>query len=117
MKPDLGVAQWARELRKGSSRLALLVLLSKGESYGYEILTNWKAQALTPQGATEATVYPLLHELEAKGVLSSRWGEASNGVPPRKYYRVTKAGFRYLADLKAEWKEFRNEMENVVKHG
>ncbi|MBI2078390.1 MAG: PadR family transcriptional regulator [Euryarchaeota archaeon] len=81
------VARWVRELRKGSARLALLTVLADGESYGYQILQN----------------------------LRSRWAEAVDGVPARKYYRMTRDGQSLLPALRAAWKEFRNEMDKVTE--
>ena len=109
------VDQWSREVRKGSARLGLLVLLSAGENYGYEIVRGLKEQSLLRQGATEATIYPLLHELEAGVFVKSHWRTTNNGVPARKYYRLTADGRKLLAALVKEWMQVRGEMDKLVK--
>lgn len=103
-----------RELRKGSTRLALLAVLSEKESYGYEILTGLRKKGAVAWGSTEATVYPLLHDLEAAGFLASRWAATDAGVPPRKYYKLTATGVQLLEALRGAWKQYKNEMDTLV---
>jgi len=110
------VERWTRELRKGSTKLALLTLLADAESYGYEILTNLRARA-GEHGATEATVYPLLHDLEERGFLRSRWRANEPGVPPRKYYALTREGQLLLDALREAWARYRAEMDRMVGGG
>ncbi len=53
----------------------------------------------------EGTVYPVLHRLEAAGLLSSRWQTAESGRR-RRVYALTKRGSRALADQRALWQKF-----------
>lgn len=110
------VERWTKELRKGSTKLALLTLLGDAESYGYEILTNLRARA-GEHGATEATVYPLLHDLEERGFLRSRWRANEPGVPPRKYYALTRDGQVLLEALREAWTKYRADMDRMVGGG
>jgi PadR family transcriptional regulator PadR len=105
---------WARELRKGTARLGVVLMLAQRESYGYQIVKQLKDQRLLRQGATESTVYPLLHELEADGFLQSQWRPGKDGVPSRKYYTLTKRGRRYAAALVKEWRRFRTDIDRLV---
>jgi len=109
------VEQWSREVRKGSARLGLLALLAKGENYGYEIVRGLKEQGLLRQGATEATIYPLLHDLEATGFVKAKWRTTNNGVPARKYYKLTPEGRRLWPALVNEWVRIRAEIDRLVK--
>lgn len=109
------VEQWSREVRKGSARLGLLVLLSGGENYGYEIVRGLKEQRLLRQGATEATIYPLLHDLDEGGFVKAQWRPTNNGVPARKYYKLTVDGRKLLSALIKEWAQIRAEMDKLVK--
>lgn len=112
------VERWTKELRKGSTKLALLTLLGENESYGYEILTNLKTRAgEQAAGATEATVYPLLHDLEERGFLRSRWRANEPGVPPRKYYALTREGQLLLEALRESWSKYRSDMDRWVGGG
>lgn len=111
------VERWEKELRKGSTKLALLSLLSESESYGYEILNRLKGAGEGLLSSTEATVYPLLHDLEAKGFLASAWRTTEAGVPPRKYYQLTPAGRELLAALRRSWDSFKDAVDDLVDQG
>lgn len=110
----MDLERWMRELRKGSTRLALLAVLSEKETYGYEILTELRKKGAVAWGSTEATVYPLLHDLESAGFLSSRWVATDTGVPPRKYYKLTATGVQLLEALRGAWKQYKTEMDTLV---
>lgn len=91
-----------RELMRGAAPLAVLTLLQDGEMYGYELL---KALAQRTDGVLDlgqSTLYPMLYNLEAKGLIKSRMDKADNGRP-RKYYRLTGKGTRRLAKDKSQW--------------
>ena len=51
-------------------------------------------------GIRGGTVYPILSRLESDGFLSSSWEPAevarADGRPPRRYYKVTRAGVKAL---------------------
>ena len=71
------------QLLKGVLELAVLAVIAKGETYGYEILSTLEAAGL--DGVGDASVYGTLRRLEQAGQLSSRL-EASDSGPARKYY-------------------------------
>jgi PadR family transcriptional regulator PadR len=50
----------------------------------------------------QSTLYPLLYNLEAKGLIASREEIADNGRP-RKYYRLTNKGRRQLVRDRKQW--------------
>lgn len=114
---DQETERWSRELRKGAMRIAVLVLLAEAESYGYEILTSLRGRSGGRWTTTEATLYPLLHDLEAKGYLASRWKTTDTGVPPRKYYTLTPDGRKLLVSLREEWRSYRDEMDRFIGGG
>jgi PadR family transcriptional regulator PadR len=53
----------------------------------------------------QSTLYPLLYNLEAKGLIEGVWREASaaDGGRKRKYYRLTGAGKKRLAADTKQW--------------
>ena len=114
MEPGIAdeARRWGRELRKGSARIVLLSTLAKGETYGYEILQRLRATKSV--GASEATLYPLLRELETSGHLASRWEHNGTG-PGRKYYKLSKSGLKLLSLLRNEWSQFQDEIKEVLK--
>lgn len=107
------VDRLAKELARGALRPALLAILEDGESYGYDLVARMR-QTGGALAVTEAAVYPLLKDLEAKGHLRSRWKATEDGVPPRKYYALTPTGARILAGLRGAWKQHRSEMDKIL---
>ncbi len=90
-----------RELMRGAGPVAVLKLLESGEMYGYELV---KALAKRSDGVLamgQSTLYPMLYNLEAKGLVKSRVDDS--GPRPRRYYRLTKKGERKLAIDAKQW--------------
>jgi PadR family transcriptional regulator, regulatory protein PadR len=89
------------ELMRGAGPTAVLGLLVAGERYGYELieLLDRRSEGVLAMG--QSTLYPLLYNLEAKGLVASRT-EVVDGRS-RKYYRLTARGERRLAHDKQQW--------------
>ena len=90
------------QFRKGALELVILALLADGELYGVEIVDRLADRAGLE--ASAGTVYPLLSRLKKAGVVDTTWKESPVG-PPRKYYRLSKAGTRELAEMTASWRD------------
>jgi PadR family transcriptional regulator PadR len=90
------------ELMRGAGPLAILRLLEGGERYGYELvdLLERRTDGILAMG--QSTLYPLLYNLEAKGLVAARTEVADNGRP-RKYYHLTDKGKRRLARDRKQW--------------
>lgn len=109
------MSRWTREFRKGSTRLAILLLLGERERYGYEIIETIAQRTEGVLELAEGNVYPALHALEAEGHIKSVWREVEAGVPPRKYYKLTASGREHRATLRAEWKEHVAAMDALME--
>ena len=91
-----------REMMRGAGPTAVLQLLASGEMYGYQIV---EALATRSDGVFElgqSTLYPMLYNLEEKGLLDSRRKEGPNGRM-RRYYRLTARGRKKLAKDREQW--------------
>jgi PadR family transcriptional regulator PadR len=91
-----------RELMRGAGPVAVLRLLEGGEKYGYELVKNLDRQSQGVLAMGQSTLYPLLYNLQAKGLIVSRSEIADNGRS-RKYYRLTDKGKRKLAKDRKQW--------------
>lgn len=106
------------QLMRGAGPLAVLKLLDeRGEMYGYELVEALSARTGGVLDMGQATLYPLLYNLEAKGLVESRWAEAgtvTRGVGKgkaraeaaaraRKYYALTGKGRARLAKDEKQW--------------
>ena len=90
------------ELMRGAGPLAILRLLEGGEKYGYELVELLERRTDGVLAMGQSTLYPLLYNLEAKGLIAARVETAENGRP-RKYYRLTDKGKRKLARDRKQW--------------
>jgi PadR family transcriptional regulator PadR len=90
-----------RELMRGAGPVAVLKLLERGEMYGYEIAEALTARTDGLLTMGQSTLYPMLYNLEAKGLIEARWDEA--GARPRKYYRLTADGRTRLTHDARHW--------------
>ncbi len=96
------------QLRKGVLDLAVMLVLQRGESYGYEL-----NRALADAGFEDlgdATVYGTLRRLEQSNWLQSRLVPSSDG-PARKYYALTAAGRERLREGMTQWNELVSVMQ------
>jgi len=85
-----------RELMRGAGPLAVLKLLESGEKYGYELVDRLEKQTQGVLSMGQSTLYPMLYNMEAKGLVASREDESASGRR-RRYYRLTGKGKRQLA--------------------
>jgi len=91
-----------KELVAASAEPLILSLLSKGESYGYAIIQDVKARSGGKLLWTDGMLYPVLHRLERRGLLKSRWGESETGRK-RKYYSLKKDGKTAMVKHREQW--------------
>ena len=98
------------QMRKGVLEFCILSILSKGDAYTSEILSQLKDAKLL---VVEGTVYPLLTRLKNAGLLSYRWEESTSG-PPRKYYGLTETGKIFLSGLNTTWNELVSAVQIVT---
>ena len=97
------------QLKKGVLEMCVLTLLSRGDSYGYEIFSRLEALI----GMGEGTIYPLMRRMQTEGLVSTYLVESAAGAP-RKYYTITAQGRSTLVAQRGEWKDFRTSVENIL---
>ena len=80
-----------KSLVSGSMALLVLKLLEDGDKYGYQMTSELRQRSEDVFHLKAGTLYPLLHSLEEKGLVTAYEREAAAGKP-RRYYHLTKAG-------------------------
>lgn len=101
-----------KTLLSGSMAMMILRLLSEKDMYGYEMIDTLRKRSQNVFELKAGTLYPLLHNLESKNLLSSYEQEVLGKV--RKYYSLTKEGKKYLKQKKEEWQEYSEAVNNVL---
>ena len=90
------------ELRKGVLEGCVLEILSRQETYGYEITR--KLNQLGFDDVVEGTVYTILLRLERQGLVEAEKRPSLVG-PPRKCYRLNRAGWEKRKQFWDRWAE------------
>lgn len=104
-----------KTLVSGSMAMLLLKLLSEKDMYGYEMIDTLRKRSQNVFELKAGSMYPLLHSLEEKNMLTSYEEEVLGKV--RKYYSITKEGRKMLARKEEEWKEYSQAVLQVLSFG
>lgn len=99
------------QLLKGTLDGALLLVISKGEMYGYEITEKLAEMGFLAIAA--GTIYPILQKLERESYIQGEMRKSSEG-PKRKYLTITEKGQERLDDFIVEWSELTKAMASLI---
>ena len=91
-----------KSLISGSTTMLLLKLLEEKDMYGYEMIEVLRERSQNVFELKAGTLYPLLHNLEEKGLLTV-YERGSGEIRCAKYYSITKNGKKTLDEKKGEW--------------
>jgi DNA-binding PadR family transcriptional regulator len=103
-----------KELVAASTEPLILSLLAKGESYGYELIQEVKRRSGDKIKWTDGMLYPVLHRMEHRGLIKSRWGESDTGRK-RKYYALKKGGKKAMARHHEQWSLVHSVLSGLKK--
>ena len=97
------------QIKKGMVEVCILSLLSRGDSYGYQLIKD-----IAPiMELSESTLYPVLRRLEAAGSLTVYSVEHNSRL--RKYYAITEDGRQRIADFLAEWADVKRVYDFIAE--
>jgi len=99
------------QMLRGVLDLCLLAVVIDEPAYGYEMTRRLRERGLSTVG--EGSIYPLLGRLEREGLVATHHA-ASDGGPPRKYYRASQSGLSVLAEGVQAWRDVRSEVDAVL---
>jgi len=96
--------------------LLVLRILSTGASlHGFAITERIEQISRDVLRVEAGSLYPALHRMAESGWLTSTWGVSENNRRAR-YYTITAAGRRRLADEEAHWASLTAAVGRVLKH-
>ena len=107
--------KFQRELGAGLTALVLLSVLAESteDLYGYEIARRLAAASGDTSPFKQGALYPVLRNMSASGLLTSRVVPSYSG-PPRRYYRITPLGREVLAAWRDTWTATRSFVDAIV---
>lgn len=98
---------------KGSLPTLILQNLAQGPNHGYRIAQEIKKSSKGVLDFKEGTLYPALHGLEAKKLITSSTRE--EGGRTRRFYKLTDKGKKALALERQEWVQFSTAISGLLK--
>jgi PadR family transcriptional regulator PadR len=108
----LNLNNWQTQLRKGLLDIVILNLLRHGQCHGYDMVQTLKQ--IDGLKIREGNIYPILARLQTDGLVQS-YSEPSRDGPPRKYFKLTRAGEKTLVDMNAHWDQMIQAIQNIRK--
>lgn len=90
------------DLIQGTLDVMVLKALARGPMHGYGVAEFIHQSSNDVLRVEEGALYPALHRLELRGLLSSEWGLSGNNRRA-KFYKLTAAGRQHLAAETDSW--------------
>jgi transcriptional regulator len=102
------------ELLQGTLDMLVLKTLTRGAMHGYAIAEFIRQSSQDVLRVEEGALYPALHRLQLRGLLVGEWGVSDNNRRA-KYYKLTAAGKRALADESQGWDRLSAAVSRVMR--
>lgn len=101
------------DVMRGFNDLLILIVLSQGDSYGYEISKNIIDISNGLYNLKETTLYSAIKRLEKNGYITGYDSDETYGRK-RINYSISNRGEKYLKEKIEEWKSIEILMGNFV---
>jgi PadR family transcriptional regulator PadR len=102
------------DLLQGTLDLLVLKTLQRGATHGWDIAQRIEQVSQDVLRVGQGSLYPALHRLEDRGWIASEWG-ASDNNRRAKFYKLTAAGRKQLAEETEGWERFTAAVTLVLK--
>jgi len=102
------------ELLQGTLDMMILRTLQWGPQHGHGIGLAIRANSGEVLRIEHGSLYPALHRLEKQGWIGSEWRITENKQRAR-YYRLTRAGKKQLAQEQSRWKRLVDAVAGVMQ--
>lgn len=102
------------QMLKGILEGCILKVISKQETYGYEISETLRSYGFSD--ISEGTIYPLLLRLEKNGLITAEYRQSPVG-PKRKYFSISQSGLDEIEKFISSWTELSTAIDKLYKDG
>ncbi|MBA2304097.1 MAG: PadR family transcriptional regulator [Acidobacteria bacterium] len=101
------------DLLQGTLDLLILKTLAGGPMHGWGV--SQKIQILSEDilQVNQGSLYPGLHRLEQQGLIAAEWGASENNRQA-KFYELTRAGRKQLADETRNWERIAGAVARIL---
>jgi PadR family transcriptional regulator, regulatory protein PadR len=102
------------ELLQGTLDMLILRTLRRGPQHGHGIGQVIRRSSADLLQIERGSLYPALHRIEARGLISSEW-KSSDLNRRAKYYQLTSAGEKELVAEESKWKLMVRAISRVMR--
>ena len=102
------------DLLQGTLELLVLRLLRAGRFNGWDIMQRLQLVSGEVLSVTPGALYPALHCLEERGLISAVWRPSENNRKA-KFYELTAAGRKQLEAERREWERFSGAVALILR--
>jgi transcriptional regulator len=102
------------ELPQGTLDLLILRVIALGSIHGYAIAQRIQQMSREALQVQQGSLYPALHRLEYKKLLSSDWKQTETGREA-KFYKLTEKGRVHLQSDTESWKRLTDVVGLILK--
>ena len=106
--------QQKADLLQGTLELLVLRLLRSGELNGWDIMQRIQLVSGEVLSVTPGALYPALHRLEERGLITAEWGTSENNRQA-KFYKLTAVGRKQLEAERQTWERFSGAVEAILR--
>ncbi len=103
-----------RELLQGTLDLLILKTLALEPMHGWGISQRIRQMSDEVLQVHQGSLYPAVHRLERQGWIRSSWGTSENNRRA-KYYEITAAGRKRLAEETETWELLADAVSRVLQ--
>src|SRR5437764_4736336 len=91
------------DLPQGTLDLLIMKVVALGPLHGYAIAQRLQQVSRDVVQVQQGSLYPALHRMENRGLLSAEWRDTETGREA-KFYRLTRKGRAQLQTETASWR-------------
>lgn len=102
-----------KSLGRADALMLILAVLTEGNRHGYDIAREVERRSGNHLTFNDGTLYPLLHELESRGLIKSHW-EGKLGERQKRVYEIQPDGKSELTEKIALWRHYADSIEKVL---
>ena len=102
------------DLLQGTLDLLVLKTLALEPMHGFGISQRIQQVSRDVLQVQQGSLYPALHRLERRGWIAAEWGASENNRKA-KFYRLTRAGQKQLAEETVSWERLTEAIGRVLK--
>jgi transcriptional regulator len=102
------------DLLQGTLDMLVLKTLALGPMHGWGISQRIQQISEDVLVINQGSLYPAMYRLEQQGLIRSEWGSSENNRQA-KYYELTRAGRKKLAEETENWGRLSAAVERILQ--